>query len=344
MDRKQFLKNSLGLAGIAAVAPVILRAENYLENQPQTLEESKNALACSVTNTETEGTFPTKTPASYVRSNIVGDRTGVAFTMNIYIMNTNGNCAAYQGVLVDVWHCDKDGNYSQYGGTTMQPTNYTAYNFLRGRQTTDANGLVSFTSIFPGWYQGRATHIHVHIYKADGTSLLVTQIAFPEGTNSAVYNVNVNGSSYGYTKGMTGYTYNANDNVFSDGTSNEMSTVVGSLSGGYVLTHTIYVAGATAATQEISEKNFRIEQNYPNPVGAETVFPIDLKETSTVSIDLYEISGRRVVQVLDKQRLSAGSQKISMNRNMLKQGVYMAKISIENSAGYFSETLKVVAK
>lgn len=118
---------------------------------------------------------------------------------------------------------------------------YTSNHFLRGRQTTDANGLVNFTSIFPGWYSGRATHIHVHVYKADGTSLLVTQIAFPEGSNSAVVLVNAS-TAKGYTKGMSGYTYNSNDNVFSDGTANEMSAITGSVSAGFALTHTIKVS------------------------------------------------------------------------------------------------------
>lgn len=343
MDRKNFLKNSLGLAGVAVALPSFLRSE-IVSDENSGKNSAKNVLSCSVTNSETEGPFPTHTPSSLVQTNIVGDRTGVAFTMNIYVKNTNGNCGAYQGVLVDVWHCDKDGNYSEYGGTQMQQANYTNYHFLRGRQTTDANGLVSFTSIFPGWYQSRATHIHVHIYKPDGTSLLVTQIAFPEGTNSAVYNVNVNGTSYGYTKGMTGYTYNANDNVFSDGTSNEMSTVTGSLSGGYILTHTIYVAGtASLGTQETSNhKNFKVDQNYPNPFRGETVFPIVLNEKSTVNIDLFDISGRKITTVLNQQKLSPGKQEIKMSQNQLKSGMYVAKITIENSQGIFNQNLKVL--
>lgn len=343
MDRKNFLKNSLGLAGITVAAPSLLRSE-IISDEKNIKTSSKNILSCSVTNSETEGPFPTHTPSSLVQTNIVGDRTGVAFTMNIYIKNTNGNCEAYQGVLVDVWHCDKDGNYSEYGGTTMQQANYTTYHFLRGRQTTDANGLVSFTSIFPGWYQSRATHIHVHIYKPDGTSLLVTQIAFPEGTTSAIYNVNVNGTSYGYTKGMTGYTYNSTDNVFSDGTSNEMSTVTGSLSAGYILTHTIYVAGTSSlGTQETSiHKNFKVGQNYPNPFREETVFPIVLDEKSTVNIELFDISGRKLLTVINQQKISSGKQEIKMSGNQLKSGMYIAKITIENSKGTFKEDLKVL--
>lgn len=245
INRKDFLKN-LGLAGVTvAAAPILAHCSRSDDDSSSSSGSSSGGTTsgtCSVTNSETEGPFPTKTPSSLVRTNIVGDRTGVAFTVKITIQNTNNSCAALQGALVDIWHCDKDGNYSEYGGTTMQSTDYTSNHFLRGRQSTDANGLVTFTSIFPGWYQSRATHIHVHIYKADGTSLLVTQIAFPEGSDSAVVAVN-SASSYGYTKGMSGYTYNASDNVFSDGTSNEMSTVTGSVSTGYTLTHMIKVAG-----------------------------------------------------------------------------------------------------
>lgn len=341
MNRKKFLRNSFGLAGIAAVAPTLLRSE-ILQDSEKSLINQKT-LSCSVTNSETAGPFPTITPSSLVRTNIVGDRTGVPFTINLYINNTNANCAAYQGVIVDIWHCDKDGYYSEYGGTSMQTVNYTNNHFLRGRQTTDANGLVSFTSIFPGWYQSRATHIHVHVYKADGTSLLITQIAFPEGTTSAVYNVNVNASSYGYTKGMTGYTYNASDNVFSDGTSNEMSTITGSLSSGYILTHTIYVAGAILGVDEITnQKNYKVQQNYPNPFREETVFPITLDEGSNVSIELYDALGRKTLSVINRQKLSTGNQTIKMSRNLLNSGIYFAKITIENSKGKFEENVKVV--
>lgn len=245
MSRKGFLKN-LGLAGVTAVAaPILIHCgsdDDILDSSTTASGSSagsgSSSTGCSVTNSETEGPFPTKSPSSLVQSNIVSDRTGVAFTIAITVQNVNASCANLQGAIVDIWHCDKDGNYSEYGGTSMQSTNYTSVHFLRGRQTTDANGQVNFTSIFPGWYSGRATHIHVHIYNASGQSLLVTQIAFPEGTDSAVALV---AASTGY-KGMSGYTYNANDNVFSDGTSNEMSSISGSVSGGFALAHTIKVS------------------------------------------------------------------------------------------------------
>jgi protocatechuate 3,4-dioxygenase beta subunit len=253
MERKDFLRG-LGLVGLGAITIPVIKACSSDDNNSSSSSTTSDTTqatdtggstssgTCSVTASETAGPFPTKTPGSLVTSNIVSDRTGIPFTINITIKNTNANCAVLAGAIVDIWHCDKDGYYSEYGGTSMQSADFTTVHFLRGRQTTDANGVVKFQSIFPGWYSGRATHIHVHIYNASGTSLLVTQIAFPEGSGSAIALVNAS-SANGYTKGLSGYTYNASDNVFSDGVANEMSSVSGSVADGFVLTHTINAAG-----------------------------------------------------------------------------------------------------
>jgi len=245
-SRKKFLKHFL--IG-ATTVPLIMEAckKDTITTTDGTTTTTTTTTgtttgSCTVTPSETAGPFPTITPSSLVRSDIRLDRTGVALTIKITITNKNSSCAALSGALVDIWHCDKDGLYSEYGGTSMQTTDYTAVHFLRGRQTTDTNGLVTFTSIFPGWYQSRATHIHVHIYNAAGTSLLVTQIAFPEASDSAVVTVNAS-TANGYTKGMTGYTYNAADSVFTDDTTGaEIATVTGSIAAGYVLAKTINVA------------------------------------------------------------------------------------------------------
>ncbi|RYF78435.1 MAG: intradiol ring-cleavage dioxygenase [Cytophagaceae bacterium] len=250
MERKDFLKRGFtSLLGIVAINPLVSACKNSTTVDPTTTTDSSSSGAgstngssasdCSVTPSETAGPFPTKVPANFVRKDIRDDRTGVLMTMNITIKNKNASCAALAGAIVDVWHCDKDGYYSEYGGSGMQSVNFTTVDFLRGRQTTDANGLAAYTSIFPGWYSGRAPHVHVHIYNAAGKSLLVTQIAFPYATTNSIYTT---GQSYGYTKGAQD-TQNERDNVFSDGFTTELGTVSGSLAGGYVLTHTIVVNG-----------------------------------------------------------------------------------------------------
>ena len=247
MERKLFLRRSMAALGVAVVAPLAKSCSKDVDATTTTGTETGTETGsgtCTVSPTETAGPFPTKSPSSLVKSDIRADRTGVLLTVKITIQNVNASCAVLENAIVDICHCDKDGYYSEYGGSGMQSVDFTSVHFLRGRQTTDANGLVTFTSIFPGWYSGRATHIHVHIYTASGTSLLVTQIAFPEGSGSAVATVNGSGgTAYGYTKGMSGYTYNATDNVFSDdSTGSEIGSISGSLADGYALTKTIKVS------------------------------------------------------------------------------------------------------
>lgn len=322
MERSDFLKRGVSFLGMAVLGPSLFGASK--------------ATACTVANTETAGPFPTLTPGSLVRSNIVGTRTGVDFTINITVKNANNNCTPLQGVMVDIWHCDKDGNYSQYGGTSMQPADYTGQDFLRGRQSTDANGLVSFKSIFPGWYTSRATHIHVHIYDANGNSLAITQIAFPEGSGSAVETVN-NASSYGYTKGMSGYTYNASDNVFSDGTSTEMSTVTGNLVSGYVLAWDCIVSAPTGVDTIAAESQFQIRQNFPNPCTDYTKIPIILRTPSDVKVTIFSTDGREVGrQILGN--MSAGEQNIDIDVSGLSTGQYIYAVKISNLSGTFSQS------
>ena len=231
MDRKKFIRNSiLGIASLAT-ATKILESCSKSDNDDNTSADE----SCTVSPSETKGPFPIKTPSQLVLENIKSDRIGVALLINLTIENQSKDCAPLEGVLVDVWHCDKDGNYSEYGGTSMQQTDYTSVHFLRGRQTSDANGEVSFISIFPGWYQGRAPHIHVEVLSASGSSLLVTQIAFPENVASEVY------SSTNYASHGQADTSNTSDNVFSDSLSDELATLTGNLTDGYTLSKTITV-------------------------------------------------------------------------------------------------------
>jgi protocatechuate 3,4-dioxygenase beta subunit len=70
------------------------------------------------------------------------------------------SCTALSGAMVDIWHCDAMGIYSDVQDPSFDTT---GQKFLRGFQLTDANGRAEFTTIFPGWYQGRTVHIHFKI-------------------------------------------------------------------------------------------------------------------------------------------------------------------------------------
>jgi len=326
MERLDFLKKGIGFMGMALIAPSLIG------------KKEDASATCTVSNTETAGPFPTITPASLLTANIVSDRTGVAFTINIVVKNVNDSCNVFQGAIVDIWHCDKDGNYSEYGGTPMQAIDYTAVHFLRGRQMTDASGKVSFTSIFPAWYQGRATHIHVHVYTTSGTSLLITQIAFPESSTSAVATVNA-ATSYGYTKGMSGYTYNTSDNVFSDGTSNEMSTISGSLGAGYTLDWEAYVSApvTTGINTLTAESQFQVRQNYPNPCTDSTKIPVVLREPADVKVTLSNLDGKEL-KSLTIGNLGSGEQIIDVDLSGFASGRYIYSVKISNSNGTFKQS------
>lgn len=190
-----------------------------------TVVGSTNA-ACAVTPSETAGPFPSLT--DLFRSDIREGKTGTLLNLTVKVVNTNAACAAVQGANVEIWHVDAAGNYSQYGTQAAQT-------FLRGIQTTNGSGEVTFTTIFPGWYQGRATHIHVEV-TTGGVSRKVTQIAFPESVNNVVY-----GSGVYASRGSNPMS-NISDSIFADSLASELVTPTGDPAGGYAANLQVAIA------------------------------------------------------------------------------------------------------
>ena len=179
--------------------------------------------ACAVTPNETVGPYPSL--IDFFRSDIREGKSGTQLNLALTVVNTATSCAPLAGVNVEIWQCDATGNYSQYGSERAQT-------YLRGIQTTDDNGQVRFTTVYPGWYQGRATHIHVEVTR-NGQSLKVTQIAFPEAVNNEVYGSGV------YASRGSNPTTNTRDGIFADSINSEMASVAGNPSSGYTATFTI---------------------------------------------------------------------------------------------------------
>ncbi len=188
------------------------------------------SAACAVTPSETIGPYPSLT--DMIRSDIREDRAGTPLTLTLTVANSNNACLPLSGAMVDIWQCDAEGRYSQYsqGGFDGR-----ASTFLRGMQTTDGNGRATFMTVYPGWYQGRATHIHVEVL-VNGRSVKVTQIGFPESVNADVYRSGV------YAARGLNPTSNSGDMVFADSIAQETAALSGSASGGYAATFTINVA------------------------------------------------------------------------------------------------------
>ena len=200
------------------------------------------AGTCTLTATETDGPYPLYailTNSILTRQDITEGKTGVPLTLTITLQDLSNGCTPISGAGIYIWHCDKDGIYSGYATSTNAGS--TSTTFLRGVQVTDSNGQVTFTTIYPGWYAGRITHIHAQVYLNDslvqGTAVATTQLAFPVDITTAVYDSSL------YTKGQnTSVTSFAADNVFSDGTSTEMLTLSGDTTNGYAATMTISIA------------------------------------------------------------------------------------------------------
>jgi protocatechuate 3,4-dioxygenase beta subunit len=196
---------------------------------------------------ETAGPYPgdgsngpeVLTESGIVRSDIrgsFGDATGTAdgvpMTLRLAVSDLANGGTPFQGVAVYVWHCDRAGGYSLYSN------GITDENYLRGVQLADAQGTVTFTSIFPACYSGRWPHIHVEVYPdqagiTDPSKAIATsQVALPQKICTSVYGQ----SGYEASVRNLSQVSLASDNVFGDdGGVHQLATVTGSVASGYAV-------------------------------------------------------------------------------------------------------------
>ena len=195
--------------------------------------------------TETAGPFPgdgSNGPNALEASGVVrrditssfgtgsGKAEGVPLTVTLTLLDNANGCVPLAGAAVYAWHCDREGRYSLYDRGLANE------NYLRGVQEADANGQVTFTSVFPGAYSGRWPHIHFEVFEsmdnatAAGQVLAVSQIALTKAACDDVY------ATSGYeasVRNMTRTTLQS-DNVFrNDGGIYQLATMTGSASAGY---------------------------------------------------------------------------------------------------------------
>ena len=155
---------------------------------------------------------------------------GVPLTVTLTLLNNANGCTPLAGAAVYAWHCDREGRYSMYD-SGLQNENY-----LRGVQEADANGQVTFKTIYPGAYSGRWPHIHFEVFEsmsnatAAGQVLAVSQIALTEAACKEVY------ASAGYESSAQNFprTTLKSDNVFGDdGGIYQLAAMSGSVAAGY---------------------------------------------------------------------------------------------------------------
>jgi len=203
---------------------------------------------------------------------------GTRMTVTLKLVSATSGCAPLQGLAVYLWHCNATGGYSLYS------TGVTGQNYLRGVQVSDANGEVTFTTIFPGCYPGRWPHMHFEVYAdaASATSgrnaLRTSQLALPDATCRTVYG---QAATYGSSLSNLNGVSLATDNVFADDRAVlQLASVTGDNANGYAAALEVGVAAASAAPDAdqhglsgtwfeaaSSGQGFSLEV-YPDAVGA----------------------------------------------------------------------------
>jgi len=145
-----------------------------------------NALrnVCMLTPQSIEG--PYYLDPRLVRAQIAEDRPGVPLRVDLRVID-GATCKPSERARVDLWHADAQGIYSGYDGQgDTQKLSTVGQKFLRGTQFTDGEGTVSFETVYPGWYTGRATHIHFKVL-LDDRDVLTGQMYFPDAVNEFIY-------------------------------------------------------------------------------------------------------------------------------------------------------------
>jgi protocatechuate 3,4-dioxygenase beta subunit len=212
-------------------------------------QETAGPYPADGTNTSGGSTSNALTANGVVRSDIRASflttttvATGVAVTLTLTVVNVNASCAPLAGYAVYLWHCDRNGNYSLYSGATSE-------SYLRGVQVTDANGQVTFTTIFPACYDGRWPHMHFEVFSSLSNALggryavLTSQLAMPSAICTAVF---ADTTTYPASQSRFARVSLSSDGIFGDNSSAQNTAMTptfnGSPSAGYTAAATIGIA------------------------------------------------------------------------------------------------------
>ncbi|MEV7731969.1 intradiol ring-cleavage dioxygenase [Streptomyces sp. NPDC088921] len=144
------------------------------------IEATATGACMTLMSSVTEG--PYYLDGALVRKDITEGKSGVPLTLRLTVVDATDGCTPVKGAAVEIWHCDAWGYYSGYttanpgGSAPAESEDGSTANdntYLRGYQIANANGVVKFETVFPGWYTPRTCHIHVKVHtggeKEDGT-------------------------------------------------------------------------------------------------------------------------------------------------------------------------------
>src|SRR4051794_5623538 len=137
---------------------------------------------CALTPEKTSGPFPLD--EQFDRRDITEGVAGQPMRLGLRVVDAS--CAPVRGATVEIWHTDSTGDYSAFNDNGGGKDEGPGTTFLRGTQTADDNGIVEFLTVYPGWYHGRAVHIHLRVHMDDAT-VLTSQMFFDADYTASVY-------------------------------------------------------------------------------------------------------------------------------------------------------------
>ena len=208
----------LRLAGLAAASFGVgaWKSQEADGGGPGAVESG--AVSCVLTPELTEG--PYYIPNERLRRNITDGHPGTPLFLQLGVVDAS-TCKPIKGAAVDIWHADAAGNYSGFGAGSGSRT------FMRGIQKTDARGIATFRTVYPGWYQRRSVHIHVKVH-VRGNVVHTGQLFFSDALTDRVYRDSP------YNKRPNRTTRNANDSIFVNGGRKSILSVRRRSAGGYL--------------------------------------------------------------------------------------------------------------
>jgi protocatechuate 3,4-dioxygenase beta subunit len=240
-------RRAVGAAGAAGAALLLSRVSgpDQLLGSLGLAEEAQAAVgSCVLIPAKTEGPYfvDEKLNRSDIRTDPSDGTTaaGVPLNLTLVVVGANASCAPVRGAVVDVWHANAAGKYSDIAseGTSGKK-------FLRGLQATDANGAANFTTVFPGWYSGRAVHIHFKVRVFSGATTTFefnSQLFFDPATTNQIY------ATSAYSSRGTPNVANSADNIYGSDGSKLLVALTANGSGGYDGTFVVGLSGLPSGT------------------------------------------------------------------------------------------------
>lgn len=290
-------RHAIGAAGAVGTAFLIggvVRGSSLLDGG---VEEAA-AATCVMTPAKTVG--PYFVDEKLNRRDIREDQAGVPLALTMFIFDADNDCAPVSGAQVDIWHANAGGLYSDESanGTSGQK-------WLRGYQTSDAEGKVTFETIYPGWYRGRAIHIHFKVRK--GTLEFISQLFFTDDQNAQVMKQSP------YNSRGNPDTTDSSDNIYGSDGSSLLLRPQSDGNGGYTADFSVGIAGGSSGTStsdDVVNASLVSVKALRTTTGARRI-RVRLKATEAITAALTVTRAGKTVARLTRE-LTAGTHTLNV--------------------------------